>query len=147
MLILDDLQWADTSTALLLAHLLGTSSPRGCSCWARSARPTATAAAELTDLLAPALPRARFERIALEGLDGAETHALVARYADDVSGSFVLRLQEGTDGNPFFIKETLRSLADAERRSSARWRACGAGGVKELIGTRLARLGETANHS
>ena len=35
--------------------------------------------------------------------------------ASDVSEPFVLRLHEETEGNPFFIEETLRSLAELER--------------------------------
>ena len=52
-----------------------------------------------------------------------------------------MRLHEGTDGNPFFIKETLRSLADEpELRDDTLRRVPVPEGVKELIGTRLARL-------
>jgi hypothetical protein len=128
VLILDDLQWADTSTRLLLGHLL------------RDAEPTRMLIVGTQREDGPALPRA-FERIELAGLDAAEIEALVAVH--DVPGSsdaFVRRLQEWTEGNPFYIEETLRSLAGASDLS----RIVVPAGVKALIGDRLSRLSETA---
>jgi hypothetical protein len=94
---------------------------------------------ELTDLLARLTRETTYERLDLRGLDDEETHALVdTQGAGDISESFVLRLHENTDGNPFFIKETLRSLAEGGTAGVPE-------GVKDLIGTRLARLSETAN--
>ena len=78
VLVLDDLQWADTSTALLLGHLLQDAEPTRCSCSARSATPTARLPRSSRDLLAKLTRDPAFERIALAGLDGAETQALVS---------------------------------------------------------------------
>ena len=92
---------------------------------------------------------ADFERIELSGLDEAETEALVATYAEGrASDSFVLRLREETEGNPFFVRETLRSLADAaaagEDLELALSHLTVPAGVKELVEARLARLSDTA---
>ena len=114
VLILDDLQWADTSTALLLGHILQD--------------------VEATRLLVVGhdprvrrAPRRRAHRpdrrgsIATRASSGSRWKGWTAPRRErwsppqeqrDASGSFILRLQEGTEGNPFFIKETLRSLAD-----------------------------------
>ena len=112
MLILDDLQWADTSTALLLGHLLQDAEPMRLLVLGTIRAPDEHRADELADAARAACTATRASSaIALTGLDDAETQALVARARPATSASsFVRRLHEGTDGNPFFIKETLRSL-------------------------------------
>ena len=124
VLVLDDLQWADTSTALLLGHLLqrrradaaarARHDPRG----RRPPLPTSC-----TDLLGRLVPRPalRADR-ARAGSTRRRRGARARRATRDASDSFVLRLHEGTEGNPFFIKETLRSLAEV-RRGRSRTRA------------------------
>ena len=77
----------------------------------------------------------------LSGLTAEETRALVAR--EDVSSGFVRRLTEETDGNPFFIEETLRSLPALEERALSRIAV--PEGVKEMISRRLQQLSEPAN--
>src|SRR4051794_10930685 len=151
VLVLDDLQWADASTALLLGHMLQDVESMQLLVVATIRESGGHRAEEVTELLSRLYRDPGFERIALEGLDDAETQALV-RTQDkrDPSGSFILRLHEGTEGNPFFIKETLRSLADmapdeAQLRDETLSRVPVPEGVKELIGTRLARLGEKAS--
>ena len=144
VLILDDLQWADTSTALLLGHLLQDVEPTRLLVLGTIRASGEHRADELTALLTRLYRDPGFERVALAGLDDAETGELVAATDRDASGSFILRLHEGTDGNPFFIKETLRSLADEpELRDDTLRRVPVPEGVKELIGTRLARLTDT----
>jgi hypothetical protein len=146
VLILDDLQWADTSTALLLGHLLQDVEPTRLLIVGTIRAAGEHRAQELTALLARLYRDPGFERITLEGLDDGETGELVAAESDrTASGSFVVRLHAGTDGNPFFIKETLRSLADEpELRDDTLQRVPVPEGVKELIGTRLARLTDSA---
>ena len=144
VLILDDLHWADTSTALLLSHLLQDVEPTRLLVLGTIRASGEHRAEELTALLTRLYRDPGFERVALAGLDDAETGELVAATDRDASGSFILRLHEGTDGNPFFIKETLRSLADEpELRDDTLRRVPVPEGVKELIGTRLARLTDT----
>ncbi len=144
VLILDDLHWADTSTALLLGHLLQDVEPTRLLVLGTIRASGEHRADELTALLTRLYRDPGFERVALAGLDDAETGELVAATDRDASGSFILRLHEGTDGNPFFIKETLRSLADEpELRDDTLRRVPVPEGVKELIGTRLARLTDT----
>ena len=143
VLVLDDLHWADTSTTLLLAHLLADGEPARQLVLGTIRDADGHRSEELTDLLARLSRDPAYERLDLRGLDDEETHALVdTQGAGDISESFVLRLHESTDGNPFFIKETLRSLAGG---ASGTLTAGVPEGVKDLIGTRLARLTETAN--
>src|SRR3954451_14965672 len=149
LLVLDDLQWADSSTALLLGHMLQDVEAMRLLIVATVRETGGQRADEVTELLTRLYRDPGFERMALVGLDGGETQALVSAEANrEASGSFIARLQEGTEGNPFFIKETLRSLTDAaedeeqELRDETLSRVPVPEGIKELIGTRLARLGE-----
>jgi DNA-binding SARP family transcriptional activator/tetratricopeptide (TPR) repeat protein len=114
VLILDDLQWADASTALLLRHtvqqvhavkllILGT---------LRDDQPCRSE--QLADFIAR--PQHRIERISLGGLDKAETAALVmARQGRGATENAVGALLRATGGNPLFLEETLMSLGESDR--------------------------------
>ncbi len=147
LLILDDLHWADTSTSLLLGHLLQDAEPSRLLVIG-TARDEETTAA-LGELMGRLRRTPMFERIALEGLDPDETGALVAaRDERDVTSQFIRRLREETEGNPFFIEETLRSLKGEEggvALERALSRIAVPEGVKELIARRLAGLSETTD--
>ena len=112
LVVLDDLQWADQPTLLLLRHVLrraegarllvvGTFRPD---------EPNQALATLLADLR-----RERFyDRLSLEGLDEAATGKLVVERASiETTPAFIRRLHAQTDGNPFFIEETLRALAES----------------------------------
>ncbi|HET6548049.1 MAG TPA: AAA family ATPase [Solirubrobacter sp.] len=115
VVVLDDLQWADPSTALLLEHLL--EEPPAARLLVIGTRREG----------GPALAGA--ERIALPGLDREATRALAGDSADE---SFVRRLYDRTEGNPLFIVEILRDTGGIPQ------------GVKELLEGRLARLSDGA---
>src|SRR5699024_8827 len=99
------------STTLLLGHLLQDAAPL-------RLLVVGTARHYENELLTRLRRQPSFERIELEGLTPEETRALVAR--DDVTSQFVTRLTEETDGNPFFIEETLRTLPELEERALSR---------------------------
>ena len=130
VLIVDDLHWADTGTTQLLAHLLDDAAPR--------LLVIATArAADLGELLGRLRRQPSFEQITLTGLSADETRAMVGA---DVSSQFVRRLTDETEGNPFFIEETLRSLPELEERALSRIAV--PDGVKEMLSRRLPGLSE-----
>jgi hypothetical protein len=112
LVVLDDLQWADEPTLLLLRHVLR----RGEG--ARllvvgTFRPDEPHQA-LANLLADMRRERHYDRINLEGLDEEATGKLVAdRAGIQTTPAFIGRLQAQTDGNPFFIEETLRALAES----------------------------------
>lgn len=141
VLILDDLHWADPSTAVLLRHtvdeiadvrllILGTFRDR-----------EACHSDELADLLARA-----FERVPLAGLHEDEIAALVmARQGRDATKDAVSLLRRATGGNPLLLEETLRVLAEAEPSGSdlsapAVRRMGLPAGAKHVIERRLAGL-------
>jgi tetratricopeptide (TPR) repeat protein len=143
LMVIDDLHLADKPTLLLLRHLFERTAdaPIMFVCTAR----------ELPAPLAAALEQVRrdpgFERIALTGLDDAGTASLVAAVAGSApSPGLVRRIHEQTDGNPLFIAELLRGLAEMAAggplTEEALDRMPVPEGIKELIGRRLAGLGE-----
>ena len=147
LLILDDLHWADTSTTLLGGHLLQDAEPSRLMVLGTSRHTETTAA--LDELLGRLRRTPAFQRIALDGLTPEETGALVAARDDrDMTSQFIRRLRDETEGNPFFIEETLRSLAGEEggvalERALSRIEV--PEGVKELIARRLALLSDTTD--
>jgi tetratricopeptide (TPR) repeat protein len=152
VLILDDLHWADTSTALLLRHIVQ-QLPEAKLLLLGTLRDVETCDAEdLVQLLARLPPEIWFERLSVPGLDAAETAALVAAHdLGDPTEGFISRLQHATAGNPLFIGETLKSLSetDAPSRSGvvserALSRIGVPEGAKDMIAQRILRLSETA---
>jgi DNA-binding SARP family transcriptional activator len=112
LLVLDDLQWADRPTLLLLQHLmrriegshvmvLGTCRPP------KREDP-------LDDLLADLLRERRYDELRLEGLDEDATRELVAdRLTIETTPGFIDRLRRLTNGNAFFIEETCAFVESA----------------------------------
>jgi class 3 adenylate cyclase/tetratricopeptide (TPR) repeat protein len=146
VLFLDDLQWADQSSLLLLRHLarsaksaplmvVGTYRPVEVD----DEHPLAEALAELR--------RARMlERLALSGLGEAEVAELIeGRTGLMAPSGFVRRVAERSDGNPFFIEELLHDV-DAE----SDWDVAAGGvpdSVRDLLVRRLRGLGEDCRQS
>jgi DNA-binding SARP family transcriptional activator len=139
--VLDDLQWADPPTLLLLRYLVRSpAAPPGLIVGTyRDTELTRTH--PLAETLAD-LRRGRLvERIALMGLTNEDFAALLAAIAGRAPpAGFVQAVHGETEGNPFFAEEILRHLAES---GSGYERGTGLPeGVKETIGRRLARLPE-----
>jgi hypothetical protein len=155
-LVLDDFHWADSQSVALLKHVV-----------------TAAASCALqvivtfrdTDLgkdhpLAPVLADLRrvdgVERIELLGLGAAEVAEVMAAAAGHELDADALLLAGEiageTEGNPFFVGEVLRSLAESGRLlydpASERWRIDRSApvglpeSVRDVIGRRVDRLGD-----
>ncbi|MBV9838087.1 MAG: AAA family ATPase [Solirubrobacterales bacterium] len=147
LLVLDDLHWADRPTLLLLRHL---ARARGAG---RLLILGAYRATEMGAGFAAALMELRHERLVTQinvtGLERDETAELVHLRTGEVpSASFSDALHEETGGNPLFIEEIVRHLAEAGVRAgrAGAGELQGAGlpeGVKEVIARRLTRLDES----
>jgi DNA-binding SARP family transcriptional activator len=113
LVVLDDLQWADQPTLLLLRHVLRR--VEGARLLVVGTfRPDETNP-PLAKLLADLRRERVYDRLNLEGLDGAATAKLVAdRAGIETTPGFLQHLQAQTDGNPFFVEEMLRALAEAD---------------------------------
>ena len=158
VLVLDDLQWADEGSLLMLRHLatagqvtrvliLGTYRDAGLA----GSHP-------LTEALAALHRQGRLSRIELAGLDDAGVVALLEAAAgytlDDAGMSLAHAVHRETDGNPFFVSEMLRHLSETGaiyRDATGRWAAADAmdqmalpESVRVVIGARVGRLGQDA---
>ena len=145
LLMLDDLHWADRPTLLLLRHL------------ARSAeaarllilgayRVTEATVDGLSETLADLKHQRLLTQLDLGGLSERETAELVQALTGELpSHAFAHALHERTEGNPFFIQEIVRHLAEAGLHAGAatasdlqRFRL--PEGVKQVLARRLGRL-------
>lgn len=152
LLVLDDLHWADKPTLLLLRHLMRHHEPSSLMVLGLFRDVEVSLGHPLIDTLAHLRREDRFERIVLSGLSDTDTAALVAASVPgDATPGFIRKLTEATEGNPFFIGETLRSLAESEvvAGEPAAWegaleRMGVPEGVEEVITRRLGRLSPPA---
>lgn len=133
LLVLDDLHWADRSTAALLGHLL---------CSRRKARVLVVGAyreselvpaGPLADALAGLLREQPIERLRLCGLDETQVVELARGRGSDAE--LAASIHAETEGNPFFVKEMLRHVAESGTRRLGLPES-----VKDVIGQRLDRL-------
>jgi DNA-binding SARP family transcriptional activator len=149
LIAIDDLHWADRPTLMLLRHLarapgLGRLSIVG----------AYRAVERWSEGYSAALANLRHERlmkqVELAGLPERDTARLVGlRVGRPPTAEFARALYAETEGNPFFIEEMLRHLADSgvEVRSAGAFDLQRFGlpdDVRELISRRLARLSEDA---
>jgi DNA-binding SARP family transcriptional activator len=137
VLVLDDLQWATKPTLMLLRHIVRTAEPLSLLVVGTYRDTELGRTHELAELLADLRNEPDVSRMTLQGLEVADVSALIG---EDVTG-LAQTLHERTQGNPFFIGEVLRHLADgdaAEQRLPE--------GVREVISRRLARLSPGCNH-
>lgn len=153
VLVVDDLHWADEATVGML---------RSQARVAARTRLVVVGTYRETDLdrrhpFAAALPLLQREveptRIALDGLDADDVLALLERLSGhEVPPEFAALLAAETDGNPFFLRETLLHLVDEGRlrEENGVWVAAPGdlgipAGVRDVIGRRLSRLSPDAN--
>jgi class 3 adenylate cyclase/type II secretory pathway predicted ATPase ExeA/tetratricopeptide (TPR) repeat protein len=158
LLVIDDAHWAAKPALLLLRHLLrGTpSAPLLVVVTYRDTDLDRTH--PLADVLADLRRDAEVERLSLSGLDEAGVTDFLERTAghslDEAGQALVRALHAETEGNPFFIGEVLRHLAESGVlvQRDGRWTSdrtlAEVGipeGVKEVIGRRLSRLDPAVN--
>jgi class 3 adenylate cyclase len=124
LLVLEDLQWADKGSCSLLQHLArrlaGSRLLLAISCREAELEPSHP--------LREALPHLRresgFWELPLKGLRESEVRELVTVLAEhEVPQALVLALHQETEGNPFFVQETLKHLMETEvlYREEGRW--------------------------
>ena len=157
LLILDDLHWATRPTLALVRHLHGTPAPVPLLVVATYREPGAPSA-PLAELLADLRREPGVERLALAGLGAQEAKTLLEASAghtlDDRGAAFAHELNRETGGNPFFLGEMVRHLAESgaiERDSEGRWTAATSlaalelpESIHEVVSGRVARLGPDA---
>lgn len=157
LLLLDDLHWADRPTLQLIQHLLRGSGSGGLLVIGTYRDTDLVRSHPLADALGE-LRRANLgTRLPVRGLLQADIVDLVGSdpEADPTRTAFATSLWQETEGNPLFLRESLRHLAETgaiEADPAGGWRALRRvdqlgipEGVREAIGRRLTRLSEKAN--
>ena len=158
VLVLDDLQWADKGSLLLLRHLAGSDAPMRLLVLGIYRDSELSNAHALVETLASLRRLGGMSRIELVGLDDDGVMALMEAAAghdleDDAVG-LAHAIYRETDGNPFFVSEVLRNLVETgaiAQNAEGRWEANAAldvralpDSVREVIGARVVRLGKEA---
>jgi DNA-binding SARP family transcriptional activator len=148
VLILDDLQWSDQSTALLLQHTIHEIRNARLLVLGTLRDVEACRSPGLADFLARPAPH--YERVSLLGLDASETAAFVTlRRGRGATDDGVGALLADTGGNPLLLAETLKSVAESHSPADAITapalrRAGVPSRVKQVLARRVARLSEPA---
>jgi predicted ATPase len=154
LVVLDDLQWADDATVLLLRDLAervaGSHMVVIGTCWDSeldTARPFGS-------MLSRLLRRRRAQRIALGPLSERDVEKIAAGAAETpLSPVQVVGIQAATDGNPLFVEHAALYMAESEIMLGGGARVQSsfteedlelAQSVRGLIGRRLERLSEPA---
>ena len=161
VLVLDDLHWASKPVLLLLRHVL-----RAAVAEEEGVRLLVLATYRDTELgrnhaLAGVMADVRrlpgVEQLAMAGLSAVEVAELLSQAAghelDDDGRRLAESLHAETEGNPFFVGEVLRHLAETGmvRRQDDRWVVARGGsvavpeGVRDVVGRRLGRLSAQTN--
>ena len=143
LLVVDDLHWAAEPTLLLLRHLL-------CSSEAMALLVVATyrdteASRPLADLLADLHREPGITRLTLTGLEPAEVASLVVAAGGHGEADLAGAVHAATAGNPFFVEEVLRHLAETGGLGQGPVAVGLPDGVREVVARRLRRLSEPAN--
>jgi class 3 adenylate cyclase/tetratricopeptide (TPR) repeat protein len=158
LLILDDLQWADSPTLSLLRHVVTSGSSMRVMVVGTYRDSDLSREHPLTALLADLHREQGVERLKLTGLGSEDVLALMEAAAghelDEDGRALASEITRETAGNPFFTGEVLRHLTESGaivQEDGGRWRLTGdladlglPQSVREVIGRRVERLGEDA---
>ena len=160
ILVLDDVHWAAKPSLLLLRHVLRAASPMRLFVLATYRDTDLDRTHPLSEVLADLRREPGVTRLDLVGLDQSEVLALMETVAghdlDDPAVDLSRAVQHETQGNPFFVGEVLRHLAESGAivQREGRWTSdrtlAEAGlpeGIREVVGRRLSRLSEAANRA
>ncbi len=145
LLVLDDLQWADQSTAALLCHALESRPEIRLLVLATQRPPDVATARAPSEALQRLFQEHFVERLTLSGLLDSD----VAQLSRDLTGrelspELVHAIREEASGNAFFVQELVRHLNERDPHGSALSLAHldVPPRVREVVNLRLARLGE-----
>ncbi len=158
LLVLDDLHWADRQSVQLLRHVVTCGRPMQLLVLGTFRDSDVSSGDPIAELL-PVLHREQgVERVGLVGLGDGELLEMLEDLGGQTMAEQGLALRDAvldeTAGNPFFVREILRHLADTgaiHRDADGRWtsevdlRATGLPvSVKEVVARRVAGLGTDA---
>ncbi len=160
VLVLEDLQWADRGSLLLLRHLIAAEQVIRVLVIATYRDSELSRTHPLVETLAALHRQSGVSRIEMTGLDDLGVLSLMEAAAgqamDDAGVALAHAVHNETDGNPFFVSEVLRHLSETGaiyQDTAGRWTAQGPPeqialpeSVRVVIGARVGRLGPAAEH-
>ena len=158
VLVLDDLQWSDTQSLLLLRHVVATVESARLLVVGTFRDTELSPSNPLRDLLGAFQRETTVSRIELKGFDDtgvlAFMEAAAGQRLEEAATDLARALRLETDGNPFFVGEVLRSLMETGaiyQDDRGRWTTAGEmsemvlpNSVREVISARVGRLGPQA---
>jgi class 3 adenylate cyclase len=158
LLVLDDLQWADTASLQLLRHIVAADQPMRVLILGTYRDGELSQTHPLLDTLAALRRQDRVSHLELAGLDDSGVAAFmeaVAGYSlDEPARTLARAVYRDTDGNPFFVSELLRHLSETGfiyQDGAGRWvtdhpldQIALPKSLREVIGARVGRLGDEA---
>jgi DNA-binding CsgD family transcriptional regulator/tetratricopeptide (TPR) repeat protein len=133
VVILDDIHWGDEPSLLVLRHLADQIAGARLLVFAafRDVEPASVLPRVLPDLQrSPAV-----ERLDLRGFHLAEVREVLSRTAADASAAAARAVLDVTGGNPLFVREAARAMADGTWRADRPPRT-----VLDVVGARLDRV-------
>jgi len=158
VLVLDDLQWADKASLLLFRHLASSDQSMRVTILGTHRYTELSQTHPLTETLAALHRNSGVSRIQLAGLDDrgvvSYLEAAAGQDLDEAAVGLAHAIYRETDGNPFFVGEVLRHLAETGaiyRDETGRWVAENPpeqvplpDSLRTVIAARVGRLGEHA---
>jgi class 3 adenylate cyclase len=160
LLVLDDLQWAAKPTLMLLRHVVSAAGGGRVLVLGTYRDTELTHDHPLLEVVPDLRRHGGVERLSLSGLDDVGVTAFVEQASgatlDDAGLALAQAVYEETEGNPFFVREVLRHLAEtgAVERREGSWSTSLPvdqlgipEGVRDVVGRRLARLTEQTNRA
>ena len=152
IVVLDDLQWADQGSLLLLRHVASTGDARQVLIIGTYRSNELTLAPPLVEALGALWREKGTSRIELTGLDRTGVvsfmESAVGQGLDDAGMRLAQAIHDETDGNPFFVNEVLRHLAQTEGGFTDSWLSSDVrsrdslpGSIRDVISARLVRMG------
>jgi DNA-binding SARP family transcriptional activator len=152
VVVLDDLQWADQGSLLLLRHLASAGESMQILVLGTFRDSELSLAPPLVEALGALWRERGTSQIELTGLDRTGVvsfmECAVGRRLDDAGLRIACAIHEQTDGNPFFVNELLRHLAqteahltDARVAGDTRLPTTLPRSIRDVISARLVRMG------
>ena len=160
VMVLDDLQWADKPSLQLLRYLVASAVPMRLLVVGTYRHTDLSDSHPLVETLGLLRRESGVSRVELKGLDDIDVLAYLEAAAghtlDHAGLDLAHAVYHETDGNPFFVGEVLRHLSETgviSQDDTGRWVAKGdlaemtlPDSVREVVGVRVTRLGESARH-
>ena len=161
VVVLEDLQWADKASLLLLRHLASAEHALRTLVLGTFRDTEVAQALALRETLGALRRVSGLIRIELDGFDDhgvvAFMEAAAGHVLDESGMSLAHAVHRETDGNPFFVGEVLRHLSETEaifQDDTGRWVTDDGldtkalpDSVREVIGGRVVRLGSEAERA